>query len=216
MKFFFALLIFLFAQLATASKQYDIGLKHYQKGDFAKAYCIWVKLAQADDTAAQYILGWMYANGEGLAVNAKQAVLWWEKAASLGSADAHFILARSYVTGDGVKRNKNKAIELYLEASQLGHEDARSILFNMVTAQFGQLNLTEKKTLTSAWRMLGTSHLITSKYANIRSGPGSKNSIITVLKKGNEVVLFKKKRKWLQVGLPKQRKVGWLHQSLVE
>ena len=45
---------------------------------------------------AQYNLGAMYANGEGVPQDSVKAVEWWQKAATQGHADAQYNLGRSY------------------------------------------------------------------------------------------------------------------------
>lgn len=56
--------------------EFETALEAARRGDFAEAYCTWKPLAHAGHAAAQYHLGWMYSNGEGLAVNDVEAVRW--------------------------------------------------------------------------------------------------------------------------------------------
>ena len=205
-------LLVVLPQIGFAS-DYKKGLAEYQAGNFAKAYCIWENLAQNNHVVAQYSIGWMYANGEGLAVDAEEAVKWWEKSAKLGHPDAHFALALAYTTGEGVQQDRTKAIKWHLEASQLGHEDSQSILYDMVVSKFGELEVEEQRLLKSAWRILGTSNTTKSKYTNVLYQPKKGAKIQTVIAKGNEVVEFQRKGEWVQIGIPKQLKVGWVHES---
>ncbi|MBT7444375.1 MAG: SH3 domain-containing protein [Methylococcales bacterium] len=205
----------MFSQTVLADR-YQTGLDHYDAGNYAKAYCIWKVLADRGHVVAQYSLGWMYANGEGLAVDAKTAIKLWRQSAALGHPDAHFAMALAYTTGEGVKRDDLKAIKWHIEASQLGHEDSQAILYDLITGQFQQLSYAEKKMLQQSWRMLGTSNFINSNRANIRSGPSSKNKTILYANKGDEFVEFRRKGKWLQIGLPNKTIVGWVHSSLIE
>jgi len=199
----------------VCAKDYEDGLRHYEAGDYAKAYCIWNQLAERNHVVAQYSLGWMYANGEGLAVNAKEGVKWWRKSAELGHPDAHFALALAYTTGEGVSKNPLQAIKWHIEASQLGHEDAQSILYNLITGKFNRLDGGQQQMLQEAWRMLGTSNFIQVDVANVRRGAGKKYRVIASLKRGDEVVEFQKKKGWIQIGMVRKRKVGWIHKSLL-
>ena len=46
-------------------------------GDYAEAYCLWRPLAEQGYAEAQYHLGWLYANGNGLAVDIDRALGFW-------------------------------------------------------------------------------------------------------------------------------------------
>jgi len=58
--------------------------------------------AEAGDVDAQYYLGWMYANGEGVPEDDAQAVRWHRKAAEQGLAIAQNNLGWMYASGEGV------------------------------------------------------------------------------------------------------------------
>ena len=58
--------------------------------------------AKDGDTDAMYTLGLMYANGEDVIEDDKEAVKWYRKAAELGHADAMFNLGVMYGRGRGV------------------------------------------------------------------------------------------------------------------
>ena len=53
------------------------------------------KKAEAGDAAAQYNLGVMYANGNGVLSDSAEAVRWYRKSAKQGNADAQSNLGRS-------------------------------------------------------------------------------------------------------------------------
>jgi predicted aspartyl protease len=60
----------------------------YRRGDYAAAIELYRSLAEQGDTAAQYVLGNMYDNGEGVLRNKNEANKWWYRAALHGNADA--------------------------------------------------------------------------------------------------------------------------------
>ena len=60
------------------------------------------KLAEQGYADAQYNLGLMYANGEGVIEDDKLAVEWYTKAAMQGGAAAQYNLGVMYYNGDGV------------------------------------------------------------------------------------------------------------------
>ncbi|WP_293004660.1 tetratricopeptide repeat protein [Nitrosomonas sp.] len=77
---------------------------------------------------AQFNLGLMYANGEGVPQDMEQAVELFKKAAEQGHVDAQNNLGAMYFTGEGVARNEKKAIEWFEKAAAQGNEEARSNL----------------------------------------------------------------------------------------
>jgi hypothetical protein len=77
---------------------------------------------------AQFNLGLMYANGEGVPQDMEQAVELFKKAAEQGHVDAQNNLGAMYFTGEGVARDEKKAIEWFEKAAAQGNEEARSNL----------------------------------------------------------------------------------------
>ena len=60
---------------------FDKGLQAAQAGDFKTALAEWTPLAEQGYVDAQYNLGLMYDNGEGVPENDKTAVKWYTLAA---------------------------------------------------------------------------------------------------------------------------------------
>ena len=78
---------------ATAwAADFDKGLAAARAGDFVTALAEWKPLAEQGDAVAQFYLGVMYANGEGVIEDDKEAVKWYRLAAEQGFAQAHIIL----------------------------------------------------------------------------------------------------------------------------
>ena len=61
-----------------------------------------ISAAERGYAAAQYNLGLMYANGDGVPENAAEAVRWYRAAAEQGDAHAQFLLGEMYANGEGV------------------------------------------------------------------------------------------------------------------
>jgi len=74
----------------------------FHRGDYAAAVQIFRSLAEGGDAGAQYSLGWMYATGEGIPRNDKQALFWFRKAAEQGNIKAQSAIAGMYSFGVGV------------------------------------------------------------------------------------------------------------------
>ena len=63
------------------------------------------KLAEQGDPEAQFALGTLYRDGQGVEKDLKQTIKWWEEAAELGYVDAQFALGNIYSGGYGVTRD---------------------------------------------------------------------------------------------------------------
>ena len=58
--------------------------------------------AEQGDASAQFNLGQMYKDGEGVPKDLAEAAKWWRKAAGQGHADAQFELGYAYKRGRGI------------------------------------------------------------------------------------------------------------------
>ena len=69
------------------------------------------------DTTAQYNLGVMYASGEGVRRDEREAAKWFRMAAEQGLARAQFNLGLAYDYGDGVPEDDREAVKWYRKAA---------------------------------------------------------------------------------------------------
>ena len=88
--------------------------------DYDKAIKLYKKGAKQGDADAQYNLGYMYENGDGVERDDNIAAEWYEKAAAQGHAKAQNNLAFLYRKGYGVPQDIDKAIELYEKSARQG------------------------------------------------------------------------------------------------
>jgi TPR repeat protein len=110
---------------AVAWAGYDEGLAARQRGDYAAAIKEWSTAAEQGDARAQFSLGAMYRNGEGVAPNATEAANWYRKAASQGHAQAQYSLGVLYQNGTGVTKDDAIAASWYLQAARQGYVQAQ-------------------------------------------------------------------------------------------
>ena len=75
------------------------------EGNAEEKLAEWKRTAEAGDAKGQYLLGVMYALGDGVPKDAAKAVEWQQKAAAQGNADAQYILGFMYGDGQGVPKN---------------------------------------------------------------------------------------------------------------
>ena len=77
---------------------------------------------------AQYLFGYMYEAGEGVAKDAAIARSWYAKAAAQGEFRAQYRLARLYLTGLGGAVDTPAALRWFRAAAEGGHASAQSML----------------------------------------------------------------------------------------
>ncbi len=84
--------------------------------------------AKAGDATAQFELGAMYHDGQGVTKDFAQARSWFEKSAKQDDARAQFNLGVMYYTGEGVKQNYKAAQDWFEKAAVQNNTRA---LFNL-------------------------------------------------------------------------------------
>ncbi len=108
------LIVLLSLMLSPASAQnYVNAFNAYLRGDYALAEREFRPLAERGNVLAQYKLGLMYNNGEGVKQDFGEAVRWFHRAASLGYAPAQRGLGIKFEKGQGVLRNYGEAVRWY-------------------------------------------------------------------------------------------------------
>ena len=101
------------------------GFGAYLRGDYAAALKEWRPLAEQGDAVAQFNLGLMYAKGEGVPEDAREAVRWYRKAAEQGNAIAQFWLGVMYAGGKGIPEDAREAVRWYRKAAEQGNAYAQ-------------------------------------------------------------------------------------------
>lgn len=88
------------------------------------------KKAKKGDPAAQFSLGWMYANGQGVPQNDVEAARYYTQVVENDpmSSVAQFSLGFMYIQGRGVEIDHKKAMELFSKAAALNHPNAQFYL----------------------------------------------------------------------------------------
>lgn len=82
-------------------------------------------------TKAQFRLGMMYSDGEGVSKDIQKSVLWYEMAAAMGMAEAQHNLAVIYHNGNGIAKDESKAFEWFQKAATQGLAEAQFALGEM-------------------------------------------------------------------------------------
>ena len=84
--------------------------------------------AEQEHPKAQYYLGAMYENGQGVPQDYAEAVRWYRRAAEQGDADAQNNLGGRYYNGQGVPQDYAEAMRWYRQAAEQGLAAAQSNL----------------------------------------------------------------------------------------
>jgi len=93
-------ILLLYSSVARADALGD-GVEAYKKNNFAQALELLLPLATQGNAVAQYALGLMYNNGEGVTKNYQEAAKWYRLAAKQGSMNAQYALGLIYDNGEG-------------------------------------------------------------------------------------------------------------------
>lgn len=103
---------------------YQEGVAAYAQGNYAVALEKFKPLALAGDAKAQFNLGVMYRQGQGVPQDDKEAVAWWSKASEQGHREAQDNLGLRYARGQGVAQDWVLADKWFTIAATSGNETA--------------------------------------------------------------------------------------------
>ena len=131
-----AIVLLLVAVQSASAMDFWAGSAYYLRGDFTAALREWRPLAEEGDARAQHYLGIMYANGEGVAQDDRQAAYWFQKSAGQGNSQSQYHLGILYANGAGVPEDDPQAVHWFRKSAEQG--DARA-QFNLgVMYEFGE------------------------------------------------------------------------------
>jgi hypothetical protein len=108
-----------------------------KRGNFADEGVASRSLADTGDAAAQFGLGIIYFNGEGVPQDDVAAATWWRKAADQGYDNAQLNLGIMYFFGRGVPQDHSAAVRWLRKAADQGRGDAQSLLGAMYASGHG-------------------------------------------------------------------------------
>ncbi|MGE0384690.1 MAG: tetratricopeptide repeat protein [Gammaproteobacteria bacterium] len=119
----------LLAIAAPSRADFNDGAVAYSMGDYERALQTLRPLAEtANHAYAQYYLGVMYMNGQGVPQDFKQAAKWLRSAAEKGVSSAQSKLAQLYIDGRGVPRDMEFAFAWLSTSVKLGNARAAAML----------------------------------------------------------------------------------------
>ena len=129
---------------------YQLGRALHKAEKFESAVSWYLLAAERGHPSAQYNLGWMYDQGQGVRKDSNAAVKWYRKAADQGGEDAMYNLGWMYDKGKGVRQDTLEAIKWYRRAAQLGNASAQATLGVILASR-----AVDKNSLEEAFDLLG-------------------------------------------------------------
>ena len=106
---------------ATAQAEpLEDGIDAYHEKAYAKAAELWRPLAEAGNASAQYLLGSLYVEGNGVERDDATAFTWFLRAANQGDAAAQYNVGASYAGGRGVQKSYVDAAKWFRRAADQG------------------------------------------------------------------------------------------------
>jgi uncharacterized protein len=131
--------------------------------EYEKAYNLVLPLAQQGNPIAQFNLGALYSNGQGVTQDFKEAIKWFQLAAKQEYPNAQYSLGLRYMQGQGVAQDFKEAIKWFRRAEENGFTKARGLIEVIQKAQ-------EHKTSTSEILEAGVNELIKDGIDAAQSG----------------------------------------------
>ena len=134
---------------------FDDAFNKYNSGAFGAALTLLTPLAEDDDIRAQYLLGRIYSEGEGVAKNDKEGAKWYRLAADRGDIVSQLALGSMYVNGRGVERNFVRAYSWLTIVSKNGNRDmtnqaleVRDLIEQLMSLQ----QIKQAESFAAAWK----------------------------------------------------------------
>jgi uncharacterized protein len=129
----------------------DDGVAAYNGGDYVKAYKEFKESAALGNASAQYRLGSMYDEGQGMPKDSTEAANWYRRAADQGNASAQYSLGLMYARGDGVPKDYFLAYMWFDLAAAQGNDRARKYK-NTCATQLTLSQIAEAERLAREWK----------------------------------------------------------------
>ena len=151
LRFSIALVLSLVCLVVPAWADFQAGMDARNRGDFAKALREWRPLAEQGDARAQFYLGMLYENGDGVPRDYEKAREWYEKSAAQAEANAQFYLGLLSAFGRGGPLDLAQAHMWYSLAAGNGHVGA-TVYRNDLAKQMTPAQIAEAQKRAREWK----------------------------------------------------------------
>jgi TPR repeat protein len=143
-------LLFGFGSILVA-QDFDDGFKAYSSHDYAEAIRIWKPLAEKGGSAAQFNLGLLYYEGQGVPQNYSEAAKWFRLAADQDYLKAQLNLGAMYGVGKGVKRDYVQSYT-WLSICAAKGDDKCAAQRDLVAAKLSRSKLAAAQQQAANWK----------------------------------------------------------------
>ena len=151
LRFAIALVLSLVRLVVPAWADFQAGMDAKNRGDLVKALREWRPLAEKGDARAQFYLGMLHENGDGVPEDFGKAREWYEKSAAQGDANAQFYLGLMSAFGRGTPLDLVQAHMWYSLAAENGH--ARAALHrNDLAKEMKPVQIGEAQKRAKEWK----------------------------------------------------------------
>ncbi len=153
------LAVCLLTQTAVAGA-FEDGKAAYQRKNYPKALQLFRPLAEKGDAGAQHFLGFMYANGQGVAQDIPEALKWYQRAADQGNAAAQNNLGLMYLKGNSVPQDYVQAHIWFnlavtnLSVSETGMRYSAKHQLDAVARKMAPAQITEAERRAREWQAM--------------------------------------------------------------
>lgn len=145
------LLVLSFAAPVVAGP-YEDAAAALSRGDYATAMRLFRSLAEQGDAKAQFTIGLMYVNGQGVQRNDAEALRWYRLAADRDDARAQFNLGIMYRNGQGVPQDYVRAFMWFTLSAARGNQSAINNR-DIVAQRMTPAQIAEAQKLASEWKL---------------------------------------------------------------
>ena len=127
----------------TMKEQVELALKFYDEKNYEQAEK-WFRLAaERGSSLAQFRLGFIYDQGQGVPKDYLEAIKWYQKAADQGEKYAQYNLGNMYADGKGTSKDYKKAFEWYEKSAEQNVPQAQVSVGWYYMNGFGNLSESE-------------------------------------------------------------------------
>lgn len=141
----------LFTLIAVPAWALDVEVGGQALRDYTAAYNEFRPLAERGNAVAQFNMGVMYANGQGVKQDHAEAVRWFRMAAAQGYANAQRNLGVMYTLGRGVQQDYVQGY-LWSELSAARGDKESALLRNTLMKEMTEEQIAEARKLVREWK----------------------------------------------------------------
>jgi hypothetical protein len=120
----------------------------YQEGKHKEALDAWMIKAFDGEAEAQFKVGTMFREGQGITPDRKQSVYWYLQAARQDHIAAQYNLGHAFMSGSGTEKDEPEAVRWWTSAAEAGDELAQ---FNVGRAYYMGIGATKDENQAKRW-----------------------------------------------------------------